>query len=226
MRRTVIKEIYHKIFPWQIRYRIYRIPYNFAFGMLRKKYRLSAPPLFKYIEIETVNRCNGRCSFCPVNARENQRPYAKMEESLFEKIIDELSEISYFGSIALFSNNEPFLDNRIAKFAETARRKVPKSYIVISTNGILLDIDCMNSVLPYIDRLIINNYSTDGKLKENIAKIKEYISTDKGKRDKVVIDLRNENEVLTTRGGQSPNNNKIRANAIGGDCPKTPWIRF
>lgn len=24
-------------------------------------------PLFEYVEIETINRCNGVCSFCPVN---------------------------------------------------------------------------------------------------------------------------------------------------------------
>lgn len=32
-------------------------------------------PLFKNIEIETINRCNGSCSFCPVNKKENQRPF-------------------------------------------------------------------------------------------------------------------------------------------------------
>lgn len=43
--------------------------------------------LFLRIDIETINRCNGTCPFCPVNAKAEQRPYAKMSEDLFKKNI-------------------------------------------------------------------------------------------------------------------------------------------
>lgn len=43
-----------------------------------KAYDLDNMPLFEEIEIETLNRCNGKCSFCPVNVNEPQRPYHKM----------------------------------------------------------------------------------------------------------------------------------------------------
>lgn len=87
--------------------------------------------LFKYVEIETINRCNGDCGFCPVNKNEKQREYKKMDRDLFEKIIIQLEELDYDGLLALFSNNEPFLDDRIFEFAQYARTKLPKAYIYI-----------------------------------------------------------------------------------------------
>ena len=54
-----------------------------------KKQIASKQLQIKEIEIETVNRCNGKCSFCPVNANEPQREYAKMSTELFYKIIQE-----------------------------------------------------------------------------------------------------------------------------------------
>ena len=35
------------------------------------------------IEIETFNRCNATCQFCPVNRDADPRPMKRMEESLF-----------------------------------------------------------------------------------------------------------------------------------------------
>ena len=40
-----------------------------------KKYALDNMPQPCEIEIETINRCNGICPFCPINANEPQRPY-------------------------------------------------------------------------------------------------------------------------------------------------------
>ena len=99
------------------------------------------PQLFKYVEIETINRCNGECSFCPVNRNEKQRVYHKMSVSMFEDIIGQLSEIRYRGLLGLFSNNEAFLDERIGRFAKYAREMLPHAYIYIISNGKLITLD-------------------------------------------------------------------------------------
>ena len=52
-------------------------------------------PLFKKIEIETINRCNGICEFCPVNRNEKQRPYHKMSDEMFYSIINQLEKLNY-----------------------------------------------------------------------------------------------------------------------------------
>lgn len=95
-------------------------------------------PLFHEIEIETINRCNGGCSFCPVNVQNDIRTEKLMDENLFYKIINELKEIRYAGRIALFSNNEPLLDKRIVVFSRYVRENLPNAQIHLFTNGTLL----------------------------------------------------------------------------------------
>lgn len=45
-------------------------------------------PVFRTIEIETMNVCNGKCLFCPVSS---SSPYRRkthaMEQEIFEKLL-------------------------------------------------------------------------------------------------------------------------------------------
>lgn len=79
-------------------------------------------PDFFTIEIETQNRCNNDCPFCPVNRHNDTRKPKVMEENLFYTIIDQLRFMDYHGTISLFSNNEPLLDGRIFHFIEYAKK--------------------------------------------------------------------------------------------------------
>ena len=45
----------------------------------------------------------------------------------------------------------------------------------MSTNGLLLNIDKVKSIVPYVDQLIINNYCLDMKMHENIQVIHAYV---------------------------------------------------
>lgn len=186
--------------------------YNFRYAKDVEKcienYNLDTPELFTAIEIETVNRCNGKCTFCPVNVNEKQRKYAKMEEGLFKKIISELKDINYEGELALFSNNEPFLDERIIEWNKYARKELPGAYIYLFTNGSLLDIQKVQEIIKYIDKLVIDNYDEN----ELNCKLKEIDVWRKNTQNekKVVIVPRKRNEILTSRGGQAPNKRMIR----------------
>ena len=51
-------------------------------------------PLFLNCMIETVNRCNGSCAFCPASKKTESRPFKMMTNELFYRIIDELAELS------------------------------------------------------------------------------------------------------------------------------------
>ncbi len=175
---------------------------------LKKNYDGRTCPLFSSIEIEVINRCNGECPFCPVNRNIDPRKLLKMDENLFKKIIDELGELNYSGRLALHSNNEPFLDSRIIEFTKYAREKVPRAFLYMYTNGTLLTIDKFNEIIPYLDRIVIDNYDDDLKLHENAKKIHEICRNNHEIDKKVEIHVRKIHEVLDTRGGQSPNNNK------------------
>lgn len=161
--------------------------------------------LFLRIDIETVNRCNGTCSFCPVNAKEKQRPYAKMSEELFKKIIDELHDLNYSKELALFDNNEPFLDERIVEFQKYVRESLPNAFLDLWTNGSLLTLDKFLEIIPYLDRIVIDNYNDELYLNPNVKAISDYIEDKPELKDKVVIYMRKQNDVLTSRGGLSPN---------------------
>ena len=177
---------------------------------LKKNYDAGKQPMFSSIEIEVINRCNGICPFCPVNRNTDPRKLKKMDEKLFKKIIDELGELHYSGRLALHSNNEPFLDSRIVEFAKYAREHVPNAHLYMYTNGTLLTMEKFKAIIPSLDRMVIDNYDDELKLIDNVANIHEYCKKDKGLDRKVEIHVRKIHEVLNTRGGQSPNNNKKR----------------
>jgi len=165
-------------------------------------------PLFSRVEIETINRCNGSCTFCPVNKNDDKRPHAKMTTELYEKILTELHELDYSGTLALFANNEPFLDTRLEAFTKKARELLPKVRIEIYTNGTLLKPERFIEIIPYLDLLAIDNYSDELKWHEPIKKIREYLRHDPEYKSKVSIRMRRETALMSTRGGQAPNNNK------------------
>ncbi|HCC34654.1 MAG TPA: radical SAM protein [Ruminococcaceae bacterium] len=162
-------------------------------------------PLFTAVEIETINRCNGSCSFCPVNRHLDKREFKKMTDQLFNKIIDELYELEYDGTLSLFSNNEPFLDKRLEGFAEIARHRLPHARMVLYTNGTLLSLERFRTVITFLDELIIDNYNNHLRLNEPVKAIHEYCKQNSELNKKVKIFIRKDNEILSSRGGQAPN---------------------
>lgn len=164
--------------------------------------------LFETIQIETVNRCNGVCPFCPVNKYVDTRVFCKMTEKLFEKIIFELAEINYAGRVALYCNNEPFLDKRIIEFAQKTREALPKAWIYLYTNGTLVDEVKCRELAQWMDEIVIDNYNDNLVLNDNIIPIAMMCNNDERLNSIIQIHLRKLNEVLYTRGGQSPNNKK------------------
>jgi len=204
----VKKEAYEDFRKWIQKRYLYETIKKETNEWLKKNYDGQKCPLFSSIEIEVINRCNGECPFCPVNRHTDPRKLLKMDEKLFRKIIDELGEMNYSGRLALHSNNEPFLDSRIIEFAKYARKKVPKAFLYMYTNGTLLTIDKFNAIIPYLDRIVIDNYNDELKLHENAKKINALCKNDRKLDQKVEIHVRKIHEVLDTRGGQSPNNDK------------------
>lgn len=167
------------------------------------------PELFNHIEIETINRCNGYCDFCPVSVHHDTRQYKIMDNNLFEKIVNQLAEINYSGKIALFSNNEPFLDPDIIDKHKYTRDKLPQARMHLFTNGTLLNIEKFSNIMKYLDELIIDNYQQDLKLIKPCKEIEDYCEQHPELKSKVTIVLRKPHEILSTRGGDAPNREKV-----------------
>lgn len=165
------------------------------------------------ISLETINRCNSSCSFCPANRYDDKRPFAKMDEKLFKKIIKELKDLDYSGYLNLYVNNEPFMDVRIEEWYRYAKEQLPKAKMLLYTNGTLLSKDRFEKIVPYIDKMIINNYSENIELHDNLKEIYELVRNNREYWDKdITIQIRYINEILTNRAGSAPNRVKVKEN--------------
>ena len=166
-------------------------------------------PLFNHVEVETINRCNGGCSFCPVNRKDDPREKAVMSDNLFKKIVDQLADVRYAGRFTTFSNNEPLLDDRIIEFNRYAREKLPRARMHLFTNATLMTIEKFVALTEVLDELIIDNYQQDLKLIKPCEEIKRYCDEHPILKNKVTIVLRKPNEILTSRGGDAPNRKEL-----------------
>lgn len=191
---------------------------------LQKEYidyfmRDEEPPMPLVVNLETINRCNGTCSFCSANKNAEKRPYQKMDSELFYSIIDQLAEMGYKGHLTLYGNNEPFLDNRIVEFHKYCREKLPDCFIFLSSNGIVLTLEKVKEIIPYINQLIINNYCEDMKLRPNVKEIYEYAKAheDEFANVELLVQMRYAKAVLSNRAGSAPNK-KSAKNTITETC--------
>jgi radical SAM protein with 4Fe4S-binding SPASM domain len=85
-----------------------------------------------------------------------------MQWNIFKKIIDSLTNIGFAGRVALLVSNEPLLDTRLVRMIRYARRKSPRFFIDITTNGVLLTIEKIDELLSAgLDNMNINDYRND-----------------------------------------------------------------
>lgn len=168
------------------------------------------PPIFHNVMIETINRCNGTCSFCPANKKDESRSYKKMPEEMFQKIIHELKDLKWNGKLFMCVNNEPLIDNRILRFCEYAKMNISKIVTVLITNGTLLSPGLMDEMPGKIDQMIINDYSEKYTLSKTHKHIYAYIKKNPKRFEKmsIVINRRYSKEILATRAGNAPNKPK------------------
>jgi radical SAM protein with 4Fe4S-binding SPASM domain len=141
-----------------------------------------------------------------------------MDDALFQRIIDDLKQANYSGVLGLYSNNEPLLDERLPDFAKLAKESLPKAHTLLFTNGILLTQELFQKLIPYIDEMIIDNYSDSLELIKPVSDVYNNCIKDSEHEKKVIIHIRKINEVLNTHGGNSPNADPQSANVPKYTC--------
>lgn len=99
--------------------------------------------LFSVVEIETSSTCNLRCYYCPnsISERGMAKNCRQMNEDLFFRIVDELSEFGFSGEIHPHLYNEPLLDERLGRFVQYARKTIPNAKVVVFSNGVGLTVE-------------------------------------------------------------------------------------
>lgn len=103
----------------------------------------------RWISIETMVKCNAKCSFCPYPI--SPRKGEMIEDELFYKIIDELSVIptDHPCHLVLARINEPLLDKRLQVFSAYARKKLPGATMGFWSNGTTLTKDARGWIGEY-----------------------------------------------------------------------------
>jgi len=105
--------------------------------------KYGTPDIFVQVYFDTITACNRRCYYCPNSKfdRGLMKNMKKMDTKLFHKIINELAEQKWKGSICPNFYGEPLLDDRLPDLVGYARSRLPDSMIRIYTNGDFLSVD-------------------------------------------------------------------------------------
>jgi len=113
----------------------------------------------RLVSIETTNRCNARCSFCPNNALARER--STMDQLLFEKIVEDCREFP-LPAIEPFLNGEPFMDRDIVPRMRHIRERLPATKLRLYTNGSLMTASRLDLMADLgIDHLFISLNTLD-----------------------------------------------------------------
>lgn len=204
MNRVAIKTT-PKIYDWNLRRKIIEEDQRVK-PVIEQLIKNVDGRLFDRVEIETINRCNNYCEFCPVHVGADPRTFARMTDETFTGIIQDLKSLNYNGCLGLFSNNEPLLDSKIIKRVEYARAMLPGAFHYMYTNGLLLNEKRFLGLVKNLDLLVIDNYAD--KLLPGVNDVYE---KHKDEFSRVVIRMRSKDEVLTTRGGLAGNRGSIQS---------------
>jgi radical SAM protein with 4Fe4S-binding SPASM domain len=135
--------------------------------------------------------------------------------------------MEYKGTIAFHSNNEPLLDPRIYDFVEYARDKCEKSTIFMYTNGTLLTSEGLVRLLKSLDFIVVDWYTDDLKTDytDKFETWRNAVVSAGIPLNKLKIKVRKRDEVLSSRGGDSPNSKpKLKKNIIPCFEPYTTMV--
>ncbi len=94
------------------------------------------PPFFSLIEFNLSGLCNRTCAFCP---RSDPKVYPNVNEhipvELYEKIMADLQEARFDGTILYSAFGEPLLYKRIELLIEISKRYCPDVRVEIVSDG-------------------------------------------------------------------------------------------
>jgi len=100
-----------------------------------------------HVMIQTTSVCNSACIMCPWPVTSKTLPQGRMDQSLYKKIIDEVSRHPEVEKVMPYLMNEPLTDPRIVDFINLAKQKNPQAEVYIVSNGIALNEDLTERLL-------------------------------------------------------------------------------
>src|SRR3989344_6067107 len=137
---VTVRHIVENWVPGWINTRSYKKIYD---NVIKSKANLKTPVT---INIETTNRCNAKCTFCPRD--ELTRKQGFMDDELFEKIVNDIvAGPLNVKAVNMNGFGEPFLDTKLVDRIDYIKKKAPYIKIFLYSNGALL-------VKPIADKVL------------------------------------------------------------------------
>lgn len=194
----------YDLFPPKLKTFIYNrfLTFGWQKRNITNKIRYGTTDFFTDIDIEINTSCNRRCFCCPNSIFERGliKNEKLMSEDLFKKIIDELAEINFTGRISPHSYGEPLLDKRLISFIVLIKEKLPKTDIILFSNGDLLTIEMYNKLVEAgVTSFFITLYGMDQHKPFN--DLLEYLKKYPKNKSKVRYRKFTEKTPLFSRGG-------------------------
>lgn len=132
---------------------------------------MSHRPFPSVVQIQTLNACNASCIMCPYGKMSTRPNSGRMDDALWDKIVNEILEHDEVGTFIPMLQNEPFLDvqilNKVKQFKEKAQRRV---LVELITHGGLLSTETIEAIR--YSNLDILSISIDSIHKEIYEKIR------------------------------------------------------
>lgn len=151
-------------YRYNLRILFFRVLIRVKYSLIIKLHltRFLWKSLFISADIETYGYCNRTCEFCFNNPKFKQREKGVMPEEIWKRIIDELLQLKYKGRISPHFYGEPLLDKRLCDLVSYARKKCPSAYILIDTNGDLLDESLVKKLYSNgLNKLFVTSYDEE-----------------------------------------------------------------
>jgi len=124
-------------------------------------------PLPSEIEISESGMCNRKCSFCPRSDPKYDHVNEFIKVSLLEKLLSELKEIEYKGTIRFSGFVEPLLDKRIFDILHLIRTELEYVNIEIVTNGDVLNEKRLAKLFKNgLNKILISAYDSKEQAKK------------------------------------------------------------
>lgn len=146
-----------------------------------------------FVSIEPASVCNLHCPQCPMGRGEVRRGTAFMDDRMYKKIIDQVSDTAM--AVNLNFQGEPLMHRSFPEWVEYAGRK--GLYTLTSTNGQLLSAELSKRLVDSgLNRVIISVDGTDQRTYERYRR--------GGNLEKVVSGIRKLRKVRNASGKDLP----------------------
>jgi radical SAM protein with 4Fe4S-binding SPASM domain len=117
----------------------------------------------KHVQVQTINKCNRSCAFCPSEKFPRQLKFMSLE--IYQRVLAELGSLGFAGRFSPYLQGEPLLDNRLPQLLTLARAALPRAQLLIQTNGDALTVEKGLALFEAgLHKMIINCYEDQAQV--------------------------------------------------------------